>query len=201
VLNGEVAVPVMVMMIRLTMRRSIMAGVHAPVAAAGEGLVGDRSDGSHRGRDDCVVAVITRLTLPPILNDISFAYPDNRVCVVRHHVQISHPGALSLSPKIARTADLAIAREIFGRRLPPMHSRRRHEKPAGQRSYTPPGRRTVPTDALPYWSRRLSPACRQPVRSTIRRPYPGFPVDRSARLCQDNRIAQKRGRGVGWRNG
>jgi hypothetical protein len=50
-----------------------------------------------------------------------------------HHVRISHPGALSLSPKIARTADIAIAREIFGRRLPPMHSRRQHEKPAGQK--------------------------------------------------------------------
>jgi hypothetical protein len=54
-------------------------GVHAPVAAAGDGSVGDRSDGSHRRRDDRVVAGIPRLTLPPILNAISFAYPDDHV--------------------------------------------------------------------------------------------------------------------------
>jgi hypothetical protein len=59
-------------------------GVHSPVAAAGDRLVSDRSNGSHCARDDRVVAGITDSRR---LNAISFRLPGNRVgvgCMTSH---------------------------------------------------------------------------------------------------------------------
>jgi hypothetical protein len=55
-----VAVPVMVTMMFLTMRRSIMAGVHAVAGASDHGLAGDRDDCGHRRRDGVVVGGIIK---------------------------------------------------------------------------------------------------------------------------------------------
>lgn len=58
VLNGVVAVPLMVTMMFMTMRRRVMAGFNPPAGAADRGLAGHRNNGNHGRRDDLVMVEI-----------------------------------------------------------------------------------------------------------------------------------------------